>query len=222
MRPLSAKYPPHPMGAGDVSDALRHNPIWTPEQLGVYFPGLSPARAAEAWMGRRERAGLFHSADVDACLIGPPKTPLCMQRRGQQEPNFERLAYQLEKRWEQPARRLRVFWPSMEFARFFGHWTGSDNLSAPQKVSHDLLCSSVWLSYLHRFPGVALKCWTSERCLQYRSRQKGRNRSGPVPDALLRTRQGQTAVEIGGRYTAAMLRHHCQRCIAAGYSWILW
>ena len=217
MRPLPTRR--HPTGAGEISDAFVQSFIWIAALLAVYFRNRS-MRAAEAWMNSWERAGFFHSAVLDVCMVEPPAGPLHVQRVGDAEPNYNRLAYQLECRWNIPARRRRVYWPSMEFARFYGHWTGSDTLLAPHKVSHDLLCSSVWLAYLHRHPGVALKCWTSERCLQYR--QRCGDASGPIPDALLKTRHGKTAIEIGGRYPADWIRHHCKRCIAAGYSWILW
>lgn len=215
---------PIPEAAPHHSDAVlafQQSFVWTANQLSLLFTVCgNPRRSAEAWLRRWERAGYFASSSLDAVSIDFPREPIHCQRLGEPDPDFDALEYRLRIRWNKPAKRTRVFWPTPTFARAYGMaWLGSDELDSPHKVSHDLLCSSVWLSFIASRPDLATDAWTSERELQYRTRRG--QRSGPIPDAIVDDTD-LLAIEIGGSYPANYLRRHAERFADAGLAWELW
>ena len=196
--------------------------LWTPEVLARIFPCKNPNRAAEAWLTNYERQGYFNSTAIDAKLTDLPVEPIYRHSPGDPLPEAHKLAYRLEQRWRNAVqKRLRVFWPTPQFAACYGGcWLGSRSLPAQHKVSHDLLVSAVWVRYFEIEPTEVLSAWVPERELEYNHRSG--KRSGPIPDALIDQNGVKTAIEIGGRYPANFVLYKLQQSISAGYSWELW
>lgn len=126
--------------------------------------------------------GMMRSVVVDAVIVACPLKPIVTSR--QMDFDVDAVSYQLKRRWSQPARRMRVYWPSERFSRQFGQWTGSDQLPCNHKIGHDLLVTAVTVAYVTRLPTADDSWqWTCEKKIQFDS-----NRgcwSKPIPDALL-------------------------------------
>jgi hypothetical protein len=216
----------HPKANATPTHAFCASVLWTASQLVFFFRDCDdPQSAARAHLRRRENEGLVRSAVVDAYPTPELTKPLHIHRPGRPAPDFDKLAYVLEKRWAVPAATIRVYFPTRIFARLHGTWTGCDTIPEPNKASHNLLVSSVWLIYLQRCPELALYHWTAERRLQFEHR-RGRH-LGPIPDGLIRGDRHTTAVEVGGRYPAAAIRRHAKRfsnarCSRGPWHWVLW
>jgi len=193
---------------------------WTDEYLQSLFRrAANPRRAAAAYASRKIADGLLHCGQFDVQQIVVGSEPLAASG-SEPAADADRLAYLLEKRFSGASKSTRVYWPSPRFGRFYGSWVGADSYPSPHKLSHDLLVTSVWLRMLEHSPRLALNDWTPERWLQREHRQ-GRWKQ-PIPDALVANGGRVTAIEIGGNYPAAWIRHHIQRFEAAGWAWQLW
>ncbi len=192
---------------------------WTENTFAEFFGGATqPRRAARAWAARLERQGMLHSSLIDCQEIAIGDKPLCAS--WMRDCDMDRVAYALERRFRGSSRPIRVFWPSEEFAKRHGSWTGAENYPCPHKASHDLLITRVWLELLKTRPRTALTCWTSERALVWS--RKIDSRRGPTPDALITAGERVTAIEIGGAYPAAWLRHHIERFESQSWAWEIW
>jgi len=210
---------------GLVSSALRMQAFtqtfaWTNPLLAELFSDtVNPSRAARAFAQRLLRKRLLRSGTFElqsACIGEQPLWSSAIERK----PDCDALAYALERRFSGASKPTRVYWPSREFAKRYGTWTGAESYSCPHKLSHDVLITAVWLRLWKQNPDTAISRWVSERRLQYEARCG--DRRGPIPDALVTDGNSVTAIEIGGNYPAAWIRHHINRFEAAGWAWQLW
>jgi hypothetical protein len=206
--------------------ALCQTTRWHSQQLARFFPqAKSPQRAAEAWAARQEAQEWLCSADLDACLPTPAAAPLCRVRPGDSV-DFDWLENVLKTRWAIVPQRVRVYWPSRAFGRRFGCAAGTDSLTCPHKVGHDLMCTWVWLRYLAVSESVAVKHWQPEWRLVREAQARGSRES--IPDALVTFARLAIAIEICGQYGAALLRKRWERIrrqMSARYErwhWELW
>ncbi|MDZ4780709.1 MAG: hypothetical protein SGJ19_10685 [Planctomycetia bacterium] len=193
---------------------------WSIEHMAaLHGEARNPFRAARAFAHRMERKNFLHSDLIDCQRVEIGERPLCTSQCSTCD--IDRIAYQLERRFSGNSKPTRIFWPSTEFARRFGTWTGSDCYPCPHKVSHDLIVTSVWLGLLKAAPEVACNAWTSERLLMASAATSARR--GPMPDAAI-CDEGKVhiAIEIGGNYPASWLRHHIERFEQAGWDWEIW
>lgn len=204
--------------------ALLCRPYWCAEQMGMLFSGAkAPKRAAEAWASREEQAGWLCSELLDVCLPPAPEAPLATLQAGRCSIDFDRLEYRLRQRWAIESRWTRVYWPSRAFARRFGSWSGTDSLSCPHKIGHDLLCTWVWLRYLAISETVATECWISE----WQWMQQAR-RGESIPDAVIMLPDEVVLVEVCGNYSAKLLRRRWERISRQmpqrfeNWTWELW
>lgn len=172
-----------------------------------------------SFLARKVQKGLLNCGTLDAIAAEIGAGPLATSS-GHQRPDCEQLAYQLELRFSKASKPTRVYWPSLEFAREYGSWTGSEDYACPHKVSHDLLISQVWLRLLAKNREQAVHNWIPERQLQFESRHSAGH--GPIPDALIIGGDKPLAIEIGGNYPASWIAHHVSRFEAAGWDWQIW
>jgi hypothetical protein len=208
------------LGPGLLDAAFERVPDWTALLLGPFFrQSRKPCVSATAYARRRVRSGELLSARLDAVPIPHVSGPLATSRETP-NPNFERLSYFALQRLSSPARPTTVYWPSSQFARTHGSWTGSDALPNPLQISHSLLCTAVWLHLLTETPDIALDAWTSERQLQFHARREGRG--GPIPDALVERDAKTIAIEILGKYPANWIEHHVDQFETHFDAWELW
>jgi len=206
-------------GRHDLLAGLVQSFAWTTNLMASFFAGSgNPKRAAAAFAARYERQGLLRSALIDCQCVDAGDEPLCAS--WMEEQNVDRVAYALERRFAAKSKPTRIFWPSENFAAMHGSWTGAASYPCPHKVSHDLIVTSVWLRLLCRSPKVALEQWISER--EYGWLMDLALRNGPRPDAQIVDGDLVTAIEIGGNYPAAWLRHHIGRFEAQGWAWEIW
>lgn len=204
-----------------ITLAFSASSVWTASLLAHFFAHCrDPLRAARGYLRRRRKEGLIDSAVVDAYPTPELDRPLHVHRPGRPEPDFGKLAYELEKRWNVASQPIKVYFATPNFARLHGSWTGCKHVPEPNKCGHNLLVSRVWLLYLKQRPDVALNCWTSERFLQFQYRRG--HHSGPIPDGLINTKHKTVAVEVGGLYNAATIRRHAERFNKAKWHWVLW
>jgi hypothetical protein len=203
-----------------LTAGLERTPVWSSAGLSRFFGHCrDPRSAAIRYARRRVRSGELLSARLDAVAIPPVSGPLATSRETP-NPDCERLSYFSLQRLSSPARPTTVFWPSSQFARTRGRWTGSDSLPNPLQISHSLLCTAVWLHLLTETPDFALDAWTSERELQFQARRDARG--GPIPDALIE-RDGETiAIEVLGKYPASWIEHHVAQFETHFDGWELW
>lgn len=200
--------------------ALAQTFAWTDLLLArLLKDGPNPRRAAVGFAQRLQRKGLLQSEVYELQSVVVGEQPL-WSSTNEQKPNCDALAYALERRFSGASKPTRVYWPSQEFGKRFGTWTGADSYSCPHKLSHDVLITAVWLNYLEHSPEIALRQWLPERWLQWVHRRG--EWQGPIPDALISDGSRTTAIEIGGNYSAVWIRHHIQRFESAGWDWQLW
>ena len=193
---------------------------WTTGLLANLFSeSANPSRAADAFANRLVRKGQLKSQVFEVQEVAINERPLCCSGL-ECEPDYDALAYSLERRFSGSSKPTRVFWPSLQFSRRYGRWTGADSYSCSHKLSHDVLITAVWLHFLKNSPAVALDHWVPERWLQ--SERRRGVWLGPIPDALIKDGEQLTAIEIGGNYPATWIRHHVERFQAAGWAWQLW
>lgn len=182
------------------------------------------APAAVSYRATRMRAerliqqGLLCTAVLDCQQITLGDEPL--MRSTDERFDVHRAAYQLEQRFAGASRPVRIYWPSRMFAGRYGSWTGSDQYPCPQKISHDLIVTEVWLKYLRLQPTLALFHWQSERFLVSNAGSMGEVIS--IPDAAICVGDCFKAIEIGGNYPASWIQHHIDRFQQAGWDWEIW
>lgn len=193
---------------------------WTDSLLaGLFRETAHPIKAAAAFARRQVEQGWLETGVFElqpVCLEAQPLWSSALP----QAPNCAALAYRLERRFLPASKPTRIYWPGLRFAKQYGSWTGARTYPCPQKLSHDVLITAVWLQLLEQSPAVAVQQWVPERYLQWLHRRG--EWLGPIPDALLVNGQHLTAIEVGGKYSSAWLRHHIERFDAAGWAWQLW
>ena len=189
---------------------------WTAERYAKLFPDCAqPVRAARQALRRLCETGLLCCGEFDVaeCSIG--EKPLWSSESGT-APDYDALAYTLELRFSQGSKRARVYWPSAEFAKRYGSWSGRDTYPSPHKISHDLLVTDVWVHLWRTSLSLDGDCyWMSERRVQWMLNKE--NTKGPIPDGLIVGGPRLKAIEIGGNYPAAWLRHHVEQFTEYGW-----
>ena len=200
--------------------AFRNSFAWPAERFAELLHYCSdPVRAARQYLRRQCELGMLCCGEFDVVPCDVGDGPLWSSDEAT-PPNYDALAYALEKRFSRASRSTRVYWPSSEFAKRYGSWTGCDHYPSPHKISHDVLISSVWLRYLRRDANIATSCWISERRLQWMARKE--RTTGPIPDALIVGGNKPRATEIAGNYGAAWLQHHIDGFTASGWISEIW
>ena len=192
-------------------DAFQSSAVWNAKQIAGFFEHCKdPLRSSREYLRRRKRDGLIDSAVVDTYPTPELEKPLHIHRPGRPAPDFDKLAYVLEKRWSIPSEPTTLYFATKRFSRVYGgSWVGCDQIPEPLKAGHNQLVSSVVLHYFKHRPELMLRSWVSEQKLQLDYR-RGRHIC-PIPDGLIVTESKTVAVEVGGRYSAKKLRRHHER-----------
>ena len=179
------------------SDCFRSSFAWTPELLVPYFSHcIDPVRAARQKLSRLERFGELASTTLTA--IKPPTHAallhVCTPEDAGTLPSG-RLAWSSEKYFKQPARPIRIWWPTKRLAKRYHFSCGKNQLSAKNEaaISHELLVTATWNALFRRNPAEALAQWQSEK--QVESQASKNRRSGTLPDGVL-LRTDPVAVEV--------------------------
>lgn len=178
-----------------------------------------PSVMARQYLRRVERLGLVSLAKV----MNPPEAafnePLLNWRPGNQEPNFDRLAWQAEARLARPAAATLVIAATKKAQAFTGGPIGSRPLRSAE-MAHDLMVAGVFEQFHRDFPEIA-KSWTPEDALlQNLFATQNTLCQEIIPDAIVMEGNDKIAIEIAGRYSAQKLRavHHAH----AGGCYHLW
>lgn len=191
--------------APNLYDCFRSSMFWTAQLVAklCYSHCKNPVRAAEAKLKRVVSDG---DASSDALFaIDPPKAAelLHVDTLGiDAELASGHLAWIGEKYYQQQAQAVQVWWPTKNFAKRYGSWTGCEypKVKHCRDMNHALLCSATWAGLLKRDGDRALNDWKSEKRVEH-DFQKQR-REGAVPDGLL----GNCAIETLGRYPEIKIR----------------
>ena len=189
--------------------------VATSRQL-LSLPGASQYSNAN-W--RRHLRQLRQLDLVNYCQIGlrliQVHQPLHVWKPEDVEPQYHRLAWQLEKRWSDlSAIRTVVYWATSRAALLTGGVGG--RLRQPCAVEHDLGVTSAYVARCRRDPATATS-WISEDVVR-------RDFSGPIlqkiADAAIVASDNhlERLIEFGGQYRLPKLQtwhRHCHRnCIA--------
>lgn len=132
-------------------------------------------------------------------------------------PDFGKIAWQLQSRWQKQFREIRVFFASRFGANQFGG-TSSGRLKKPKQATHDLGVSSVYLSFCLNRPGDA-NAWLGEDIYA------GSRRGQVLPDAMLFEGKSTTpylAIEFGGAYKKERLEDFHHDCASRKLGYEIW
>jgi hypothetical protein len=167
---------------------------------GVGNPGGGRRRVREL-----VASGLLGYEDVLARPLLDISRPL-YEWPGQGRPDYgilPRLAWQLERRWQQPLSAARVYFASRKAINIFGGVTRGV-IKHHGQISHDLHVTEAALNYLEREPGRMGSFVSEDACTAHEPFRK-------VPDAMFYDLHEEPprpvlAVEVGGFYPEAKLR----------------
>ncbi|MBK8913001.1 MAG: hypothetical protein IPM64_00110 [Phycisphaerales bacterium] len=170
---------------------------------------------AKARLKELERLGLIRQLYLLARPEPPLNSPIVTWKPGAIEPSFGAVAYQLRSRWTRPARRvLSAIATERAGIRFAG--TGGRTPRASE-ATHDLCLATVYLR-LRTTDSRRARRWVSEAALY----EQGEGRDDRLPDAVIVTRSGKTAIEFGGAYPPAKVAAFHAFCAQRGWGYELW
>jgi len=182
----------------------------------TFWEGTNSAqRSAARRVGELEVAGLLEQHVVLAHPELELDAPILVWRPGNPTPEFGKIAYCLKSRWRHPPQATRIVIATAEAGTWLGGYGG--RIPRASETTHDLHLASVYLRMLKAQPRRARK-WESEARLLAR----GGGRGEKLPDALIRSRGGATAIEFGGAYPVTKLRAFHEHCRNRGLAYELW
>jgi hypothetical protein len=157
------------------------------------FAGVSSPRVAKRRLHMLDRLPMVCCEEVLARPLLALDAPVASWTPGEPAPDFNSLAWTLEKRW-------RYFAGKEALGIYGGCVTG--RLSKLNQVSHDLHVGEVFLRFLEHDAARAAM-WVSEDVLS-----EHRKKFEKQPDAVLHDEQGtpRLVVEFGGLYGPEKLR----------------
>lgn len=182
----------------------------------AWFPAASE-RTADKVLKRLIRAGYIKRFRLNAHPVFSVSGPVHRWRPGDPVPDFEKVAWQLQKRWTKTDVPTIVYVASPFTANLFGTFAGRppEVLSA----SHDLGLSEVYFHYREHRPHEAAR-WRNELSLEKRRHGHGIK----DPDAFIfgPNRIVERVVEHGGRYDAKRVASFHWFCREREYAHELW
>lgn len=190
---------------------------------------LSAPQIADHWFGdqidpvgsvcRRlkqlERAGLVEQFEMFARPQPPLLGPITCWKPGCAAADFEKLSYQLVKRWDRPASLTSICIATKAAGTLFGGHGGRPPRTS--ETTHDLCLAGVFLRYIRDDPSIAAK-WLSEEVL----RARGFGNHTRLPDTMIEDHRGTTIVEFGGAYAAQKLREFHDFCELEDLPYEIW
>lgn len=196
------------MIATDAEILLRETLCWkirvlSREQAVRVFAlaGVASPRVAKRRLHMLSRLRLVACEELLARPLLALDRPVLSWRPGESAPDYEALAWTLEKRWQAPLVPTRVFFAGRETVRIFGG-CAKGHLTNVNQVSHDLHVGEVYLKFLERDRARA-GMWVSEDELA-----EHRKKFEKQPDAVLHDEAGRAklVIEFGGLYGPEKLR----------------
>lgn len=165
----------------------------------------SPQLAAERSLRRLVRRGLLKPIRVLAQPLPIIAEPVFVWQPGEPRPRPGAISWQLQRRWTESARYIRVYLATRRAKQFFGG-VGGSFLSRPIQATHDLGMAAVYLRFLKTRLAEA-DAWLGEDVHTTGNRSKN-------PDAQLLAPDGSTTrvIEFGGSYApkrVSSFHHHC-------------
>lgn len=189
----------------------------TAAQIGAayYHDTKQPQRNARRLLDRLANEGLLQKQPLVARVLPDLLEPTWSWRPGGSLPCANRLCYQLEKRFSGESIPTTVYYATRSAATRFGGRGG--RLKRTHQISHDLLCTSVYL-HLEANAFQLAADWLNEDL--YAGHAGAGQKLG---DALL-MRKGQPyrMIEVLGRYTARHLTQLFDYCVRKQLSFDLW
>lgn len=181
-----------------------------------YFPHRKrPLEAARRHLQSLISCGLLTKRTIAVRDLPRLEQPTHRWRPGQPIPSVNRLCYRLEKRFAGETRPLVVFHATRQAAIRFGGRGG--RLRRTHQGTHDLLCSSVFLTIRQQHPQEASD-WVNEDLYGHLQ-----NRGDKLGDAMLiRDGRPYRLIEVLGRYTAEHISDLFRDCARRELPLDLW
>lgn len=178
-----------------------------------WFDGDSKSTTrSQAAVKRLEGAGFLNRHLMEAHPIKALSGPLYVWKVGSPPPTlrqFDAIAEQAKKRWDQNHAPIEVFMATRQTAALFGSFARPDD-PKHSEATHDIHFSEVYLHYRRRAPRLAA-LWLGESAFPKLGFEIPRMKD---PDAILVNRHGaaQRIIEFSGSYDAdhlAAFHEHC-------------
>ena len=182
---------------------------WTPTPAGK--------TAARRRLSLLEDAGLIACRRATARPLPAISGPLFSWRPGLPPPAYGPLAWKLQSRWTEPAKRIPVFVATRRGANQFGG-RSRGVIKQDFQVTHDLGVAQMYLERLRNASEEA-RHWVGEDVLRATRRRE------KIPDAVLSKDHGKTIyriLEFGGAYDAARLQRFHRDCSHREIPYELW
>lgn len=144
------------------------------------------------------------------------KEPVLSWRAGNPTPDFGKIAYALQSRWQKPL-CLTTLYAAGKIA--ISHFGGAGGLFKKQyQATHDLHVSSIYLR-LHSLDSEGARLWISEELLE-----KPERHGDKLPDAVLRDshKNIRMIIEFGGSYPSHRIKSFHNFCFENGFPYELW
>lgn len=164
-----------------------------------------PRVVCRQYLKRVKAAELVTLTNVMALPEISVNTPLLDWRPGQEEPNFDRLAWQADSRLARAATATTLITATKQAQALTGGPIGT----RPQRsaeISHDLMAAAVFESFRKNRPDRAASWQPEDAILQELFREQTSLAKEMVPDAIVTDDGDEIAIEIAGRYGARKLR----------------
>lgn len=163
-----------------------------------------------------QREGLITRFTAMARPEFPLTAPVIVWQPNDPMPDFGAASYQLQSRWVHSALATPAVIATTTAGHRFGGWGGRFPRQAEQ--SHDLMMGALYLHYRQLFGHAVITTqWISEERLR-EQKQAGEK----LPDAMLRSAQGERVIECGGAYSKEKLSHFHEYCAEQSLPYEIW
>jgi len=178
--------------------------VLTTVQLQRIFDAHHEASRSIRPLLRRLSAERLVKLNRTAAVFYEANEPIALWKPGDAAPDFDALAWQLEKRWRiVTTRRITICWATSRAARLFGGLATFGRRAS--QLEHDLGTASVAVRLHEIQPDLAVE-WVSEDILR-RDFAPSCPSLKKIPDgAIVRRGRVIRVSEFGGQYSAARLR----------------
>lgn len=167
----------------------------------------SPISRARKRVNELLDSGYLNCSSVFAQRLINVVAPVCTWQPGACPPDLASAAYRLQSRWNEPAKRFRVYTASsLTTKRFNGR--RPRGIKRQFQLSHDIGLSDVFCVYCLRDKDATQKWWGEDQIGAIRVKKK-------LPDAIICDTPSwppQLIVEFGGRYDKSRLSDFFEFC----------
>jgi hypothetical protein len=185
----------------EILQALTHHcRLMTAQQIAQQWFGhtVAPTKIALQLLRRLERRRLL---DLEHAMVHPPlrvETPIFEWPGETHEPDWERLAWAAQSRWNKEPRLSVIASATPVAQKLIGGPIGGRPIRQTE-ISHDVTLAQLWLSLRNTEPTVAAS-WIPEDALS------GFGPNQKKPDALITVADNEIVIELAGKaYSAKRL-----------------